>query len=589
VFVSPHFGTETRLTPGAPKVGPDSVHADVTQVRIGPVLTPEDLLAAKILYSKRPDLRSVLSAGVDTLMEDDSEKGLLASLVVRDVIPREEAYWIHERVEHYKRTWALGFYSARLVERGVDETLIQEAIAELGPTAEPNTLGSALVAAEEVDADVHKTLAFEARQAFDKHLAEHVSSYRGKREVPDPESAPSGEVGSWTDTLPAVGSGVYRLEDQVEEVSAEVSALPPTPVPAGPPPEFDVPEWVDTADERAGDEVGGYRIIGRIGKGAMGVVYLVDHPQTPAQPVAIKILLGEISEETRGRFKREILVTSLFDHDASLLVYGSGDTDDGRPFLAMEFFDGAELGGMIESQSLEPEQAISLAIQLFGALDAAHVAGVVHRDIKPENILVSWDGELTKLMDFGIATLPGVDEVEGEKIFKTMLSGEDTVQLVPGTPRYMSPEQASYQDAVGPASDNYSLGIVLYEMLSGRVPFEAETTHGYLRGHVVEKPLPLAEISPELAELPRRLHSLLAQLLDKSPSKRPTPSEAIATLERVLDQMAGLEVDIEPTPDATPAAPTGKLIGKPSGTLIGKKKKAPKKKGLFGLFGKRRG
>lgn len=563
------------------------MHAGSTQVRISPVLTPEDLLAAKILYSKRPDLRGVLSAGVDTLMEDDSEKGLLTSLVVRDVIPREEAYWIHERVEHYKRTWALGFYSTRLVENGVDEARVQEAIAELGAAAEPGVVGSALVASEHLAADVHKSLAFEARQAFDQHLAEHVSSYQGQRGLPDPESQPSGKVGSWTDTLPAVGSGVYRLEDQVEEVSAEVSARPSAPGPAGPPPEFDIPEWVDTADERTGEEIGGYRILGRAGKGAMGVVYLVDHPQSPTEPVAIKVLLGAISDEARGRFNREILVTSLFDHDAALLIYGSGETDDGRPYLAMEFFDGAELGGMIESQSLEPEQAISLAIQLFGALDAAHVAGVVHRDIKPENILVSWDGEQSKLMDFGIATLPGVDEVEGEKVFKTMLSGED-VQLVPGTPRYMSPEQASYQDAVGPASDNYSLGVVFYEMLSGRVPFEAENAHGYLRCHVVEKPIPLAEATPEMAELPRRLHALLDQLLDKSPTKRPTPSEAIATLERVLDQMAGLEVDIDPAPDAASAPPKGKLIGKPSGTLIGKKN-TPKKKGLFGLFGKRRG
>jgi serine/threonine-protein kinase len=385
-----------------------------------------------------------------------------------------------------------------------------------------------------------------------------------------------GETGGWTDSLPTVSSGVYELDQSA-------ISTPEEPLPAVTdgvrPPQFEVPRWVDTADERSGDTIAGYRVLGRIGRGAMGVVYLVDHENAPKWPVALKLLLDTTCEDSLGRFKRATLANSLCAHPGILGVFDSGETDDG-PYLAMEFFDGAELRTALEADGkLEPAHALKLGSQLFAALGAAHQAGVVHRDVKPENILVSSDYERSKLLDFGIATLPGVEEVQGEVVFRTMMSEEP--QLVPGTPRYMSPEQASYQDTVGPESDVYSMGLILYEMLAGRMPFEAESAHEYMRGHVVLKPLPIVEAAPELASLPSELHELVAALLAKGPSKRPTPSDAVKTLEGVLRRLSGDVGDPAPEPqESLEPGVTGKLI---------RKKKPEKQSGLFGLFGIRRG
>ena len=578
------------------------------------MLVPEDLLAAKILNRQRPDLKEALFGCLEGIQQGrQGQLGLLGSLLGAGAITRDEAMWVHQRVEHHKRTRALAFYGQLAEQAGVSGQSVRAAIAEVGDTAAPGDLGRALVEGGLITVDQHRTFSFQARQLFDRELASQVEAYRGTRV----EQEAVEQAGSLTSVveLPSVASGVFRLDPSVRMVESAAplpAAAPPT---VAAPPRFDIPDWVDTADERLGQVVNGYRILGRIGRGAMGIVYLVDHPDEPDRPTALKLLLSDkLTDADRGRFKREILANSLFSHQGILEIYDAGDTDDGTPFLAMEFFNGEDMAEILEAQQrFEPKRALNLAIEMYSALAAAHDAGVVHRDIKPENVLVSLDGDQTKLMDYGIAILPGLDEVaevEGQ-LFKTMVGGDEPAN-VPGTPMYMSPEQAYGETNLTPATDIYSMGLVLYEMLAGRLPFESETAQGFMSCHMIEDPVPLVEVCPDLASLPQDLHDLLERSFSKSPTKRPESAAVVVeTLRKVLAQLEGGgasdldafdgSVDLL-DPFAGQAAPELPGVNpadfeqqpaaaeNPGSAEAAPGSEAEEKKGwLWGLFGKRRG
>ncbi|CAA9394746.1 MAG: Serine/threonine protein kinase PrkC, regulator of stationary phase [uncultured Rubrobacteraceae bacterium] len=255
-----------------------------------------------------------------------------------------------------------------------------------------------------------------------------------------------------------------------------------------------------------------------LGGGGMGEVFLA-RDRVLERDVALKVLRGQYAEneEFVERFRREALNVASLSHPNIVSVYDRGEAEDGSYYMAMEYVPGGTLKDRIDRDGpLPPATASAVAVQIAGALGAAHERGVIHRDVKPQNVLVSASGD-AKVADFGIARAAAAD----------VISGTSTVL---GTARYMSPEQAM-GEVVGPTSDLYSLGVVLYEMLTGEAPFEADTPVAVSMKQVNEPPRPPKEIR---GEVPEGLNAVVLKLLAKDPAARYASAAAlIAELDRL--------------------------------------------------------
>jgi eukaryotic-like serine/threonine-protein kinase len=299
---------------------------------------------------------------------------------------------------------------------------------------------------------------------------------------------------------------------------------------------------------------GRYQPVRALGAGGMGRVCLA-RDSVLLREVALKVLDEHHAgiEEFVERFRREAKAAASLSHPHIVAVYDYGENERGVPYIAMEYVSGGMLKDRIrERGKLPPRVAASVTLQIATALEVAHQRGIVHRDLKPENVLVSADGNV-KVTDFGIAKAAEA----------TVVTATSTVL---GSVRYLSPEQASGRE-VGPASDLYSLGIVLYEMLTGEVPFTAETPIATAMRHLTEAPAHPSEFEPHT---PAALEAVTLKLLEKHPADRYPSAGALAEdLKRLL---AG----------ATPAAydPTGRIIraGWPS-------KRPPRRKRRRRIFG----
>ena len=255
---------------------------------------------------------------------------------------------------------------------------------------------------------------------------------------------------------------------------------------------------------------GRYQIIKKLGEGGMGAVYLAEQISM-ARKVALKVLQGNYArdEEFIGRFRREARLAASLNHPYIVTVYDFDQGDDGALFIAMEYIDGKSLTEVIRRDGpLDIGRAARLGIQITEGLAAAHRSGVIHRDIKPDNIMVvgAEDVEMVKLMDFGIARLR-----DSGSMSRLTRAG-----VIMGTPAYMAPEQAEGAE-VSERTDIYALGIVLYEMLSGSVPFRASTPGAVLVKQIQERPLALRTLR---REIPAAIESTVMQALEKDPSKR---------------------------------------------------------------------
>ncbi|MFN7942810.1 MAG: protein kinase [Thermoanaerobaculia bacterium] len=228
------------------------------------------------------------------------------------------------------------------------------------------------------------------------------------------------------------------------------------------------------------EAIGPYRILREIGAGGMGTVYQAVHRDYP-KSVALKVIRSHLDGDLlRRRFQRERDILAALDHASIARLYDGGRTSDGSPFIAMELVDGPSLGAYAARAGLALRERIELFLRVCGAVEFAHARGVVHRDLKPSNILVDGTG-CPKLLDFGVAKL-----VEGDG------KGDEATLTAAGlmTPEYASPEQVRGGE-IGPASDIYSLGVVLYELLTGRRPYE-------LRGRTArEVEVAVCEVDPE--------------------------------------------------------------------------------------------
>ncbi len=256
-----------------------------------------------------------------------------------------------------------------------------------------------------------------------------------------------------------------------------------------------------------------YRIVSRLGVGGMGAVYRAEHTMM-RRDLAIKVLLPELGgkEEFARRFEREAESASRLTHPNIITVTDFGRTAEGSLFLVMEFLAGESLSEAIAAGPMPPARALAIVRQILRALEHAHAAGVVHRDLKPENImLVERDGQrdVVKILDFGIA-----------KVTQPQSAGEALTQagVIFGTPEYLSPEQA-LGEAVDARADIYAAGVILYEMLVGRRPFENEDKVKIISMHLSHAPPRMRDANPAV-DVPLPLEQAIMQALEKSREHR---------------------------------------------------------------------
>lgn len=293
---------------------------------------------------------------------------------------------------------------------------------------------------------------------------------------------------------------------------------------------------------------GKYKLEQRIGRGGMGSVYLARHTNFN-KIFAIKVLSSDIAQDPSAykRFRQEAEACAKIKHPNAVDVNDFGKTPDpeGLVYMVMEYIEGSTLRKIMErGGALSPERAVHLARQICAGISAAHRAGIVHRDLKPDNVMVEIiDGqEVAKVLDFGIAKLK--DTQYQSSITKT--------NSVLGTPNYMSPEQCT-GTTVDARSDIYSLGVMLYEMLSGQLPFRAATAPAIIVQHVTKEPTPLIQICNKV---PEPLSHVVMRALAKEPSKRQQSATDLAS------QMEAA-ITIASFPQANSNPPANKSITEP--------------------------
>jgi serine/threonine-protein kinase len=295
---------------------------------------------------------------------------------------------------------------------------------------------------------------------------------------------------------------------------------------------------------------GRYRILSKVGEGGMGAVYKAKHTGFD-ELRAIKVLNADLTgdEKFHQRFKQEAYITRKLHHPNAVRVEDIDEAEDGSPFIVMEYIEGKNLIQVIRAGGPMPAARVcAIAKQVAAALDAAHRLGMVHRDIKPDNIVLvqTAAGETAKVLDFGIARIKeGGKNAEAKGVDLT--SGGSVV----GTPMYISPEQAQGKrgDDLDGRSDLYSLGIVMYQMLTGEVPFKSDTTMDLLIAHIQEPPQPIHQVRPDM-QIPEPLASLVMRMLQKKRELRPPSAAAL------IEDLTRIEMGLPATATPLPPQPT---------------------------------
>ena len=309
-------------------------------------------------------------------------------------------------------------------------------------------------------------------------------------------------------------------------------------------------------DEFIGQAIGGYDVERVIGRGGMATVYLA-RQQSMNRHVALKVLPKQfVNDDTYlQRFEREVAIVSKLEHRNIIPVYDYGE-HDGLPFIVMRYMPSGSIDDLLLDGPMSPEQVLKFVAQIAPALDYAHLKDVLHRDLKPSNVLLDDDGGAF-LTDFGIARLAG----DGVSAI--------TTQGVVGTPSYMSPEQAQGKPLDG-RSDLYALGVMLFEMLTGRRPFESETPYSIAVMQVTTPPPNLRAINPLVSQAVEKV--VLKSLSKKADDRYPTAValyEALKTAIESPEKMMDTEPNLQPLPlpSSMQQPPYQQVSHRPRGSL----------------------
>jgi serine/threonine protein kinase len=266
----------------------------------------------------------------------------------------------------------------------------------------------------------------------------------------------------------------------------------------------------------ANKSLGHYRVVKKLGAGGMGEVFLAEDTRLERK-IALKILPESLAQEAERmrRFVREAKSVSALNHPNIITIHEIGEIDSTH-FIATEYIEGETLHSKLKTQPFNLKTALDVAVQVASALDAAHRAGIIHRDVKPENVMIRPDG-VVKILDFGIAKLAGEQsELNLDSEAATAVQASTTPGMIIGTAAYMSPEQARGKQ-IDARSDVFSFGVVLYEMLSGKQPFEGENALDVIGSILHKEPAPLSQTAPQL---PRELQHIVEKCLRKDRDER---------------------------------------------------------------------
>ncbi|MEM6792326.1 MAG: serine/threonine-protein kinase, partial [Myxococcota bacterium] len=322
----------------------------------------------------------------------------------------------------------------------------------------------------------------------------------------------------------------------------------------------------DDDDPLIGQVVGGrYRVVRLLGEGGMGRVYIAEQQMgTAVRKVAVKTLLQEFSKDPQvvARFMRECGTVVELEHPNTIKFFDFGQTDLGDLYIAMEFVDGKPLADVIESEgAMSPERVDKILEQISGSLHEAHEKGIVHRDLKPENVILTTRAgvvDFVKVLDFGIAKRnEAADSAREQKLTQA--------GMVLGTPPYMSPEQFTGKE-LDRRSDIYSLGVMAYEMLTGKLPFKATTPWEWATQHMTAQPHAFEAANPMATQIPPHIKAATMRALSKDQMARhATAKEFYADFKgRGVGAPAGTQV-----PSSVPAPPGGGSVSATEAFLAG--------------------
>lgn len=295
-----------------------------------------------------------------------------------------------------------------------------------------------------------------------------------------------------------------------------------------------------------------FRIIRQLGQGGMGTVFLAEQIGVGNRLVALKVLNRKLLDDPDFllRFRDEAGSTGRIHHPNVVTIYESAQGDDGTPYISMEFLEGESLREVLKRRGALPLKEVAVILQQTArGLNAAHKLGIIHRDLKPDNVFLTQGDEnetVVKVLDFGIA-----------KLLESSMHTQTGMVL--GTPAYMSYEQASgmRSDELDARSDIYSLGVVVYEMLSGRVPFHSDTPLGYLRKHMLEEPPPLTVVAQDL-QVPPQVEAVVLRALKKE--RRERYQSAIEFAHAFMEATAPARA-----PEVSEPLPSTKVVVLPAG------------------------